>query len=112
MDTTALGIGLGLLACTAYTLVRAVRQRTFDLGATLLSFLAGFSVPGGTALIIAAFRGDPATLPSSWREYVAAAGVAAILLGLHYLAQAFRLVWPPRASIQPLEDSPTTQEDR
>ncbi len=97
MDVTGWGIALGLLCCVAYTSVRTFRQKTFDVGATLLAFLAGFSVPGGGALIAAGFRGNPMNLPSSWREYVAAAGVAAIGLGLHYLSQAFRSVWPRQA---------------
>jgi hypothetical protein len=104
MDTTAIGISVGLLVTGMYSSIRATRQRSFDLGATLLTFLAGFSIPGGAVLILAAWSGNPQALPSSWREYVTVAGVAAIGLSIHYLAQAFRNVWPPRASLTPPND--------
>lgn len=97
MDTTAFGILVGLTACILYALIRAVRQRSFDIGTTILCFLAGFSLPGGTALIAAGVRGVPSSLPSSWREYVAVAGIAAIGLGIHFLIQACRAVWPKPA---------------
>jgi hypothetical protein len=75
-----------------------VRQKSFDIQAALLIFLAGFTLPGGAQLITAAFTGKPDTLPSSWREYVAVAGIAAIGLSGQYIIQSFRNVWPKRAA--------------
>ena len=98
MDTTAFGIALGVLAALAYALTRAVRQHSFDVGSLILVLLAGFSVPAGGLLIVAAWSGNPASLPSSWREYVTVGGAAAMGLSLHYLVQAFRNVWPKRAT--------------
>jgi hypothetical protein len=51
MDTTATGIALGLICAAAYTLIRAVRQKSFEIGATILVFLAGFAIPGGVGTI-------------------------------------------------------------
>jgi hypothetical protein len=93
MDVTAVGIGVGLVTTAGYSITRAVRQRSFDLGTTVLVFLAGFSIPGGATLIVAALSGNPGALPTMWREYVAVAGVAAIGLSLHFLMQSFRNVW-------------------
>lgn len=100
MDATTIGIALGLVATAAYSIVRAVRQKTFDLGSTLLVFLAGFSVPAGASLIAAAVSCNPATLPTSWREYVVVAGIAVIGLALQYLVQSFRAAWAKRATVE------------
>jgi hypothetical protein len=63
----------------------------------MLMFLAGFAIPGGAHLIRAALSGNPNTLPSNWREYVAVAGIAAIGLSLQQIVKSFRSVWPKRA---------------
>jgi drug/metabolite transporter (DMT)-like permease len=107
LDTTGVGIVAGLIATVAYTLTRALRQKSFDIQTTLLIFLAGFSIPGGAHLIRAAWSGNPNDLPSNWREYVTVAGIAAIGLSAHYLVQSFRYVWPKRATISP----PSAQSD-
>lgn len=113
MDATAFGILLGLGACSLYSLIRIVRQKSFDIrdiGTTMLCFLAGFTLPAGATLISAGVRGTPSSLPSSWREYVAVAGVAAIGLAIQYLIEACRAVWPKPASDSiPAADS--TQEN-
>jgi len=106
MDATTIGIALGLFAAAAYALIRALRQSSFDIAAILLVFLAGFSVPGGGQLIRAALSGDPSALPSSWREYVAVAGIAAIGLSLHFLVKSFRNIWAKKATVAPSEDVP------
>jgi hypothetical protein len=69
-------------------------------------FLAGFAVPGGAHLIIAALSGNPSTLPSNWREYVAVAGIAAIGLSLHQIVKSLRNVWPKRATISHTDEQP------
>jgi drug/metabolite transporter (DMT)-like permease len=108
MDTTATGIAAGILATLAYTVIRATRQRSFEIGATILMFLAGFSVPGGVKLLLAAWSGNQSALPSSWREHVAVAGIAVIGLAAHFLIQSFRNVWPKRAGIVVATDVPNS----
>jgi len=99
LDTTAIGIVAGLIATGTYSVVRALRQRSFDIGITMLMFLAGFALPGGAHLITAALSGNPNSLPTSWREYVAVAGIAAIGLSAHFIIKSFRYIWPKRATI-------------
>jgi hypothetical protein len=99
MDITATGIAGGILATAAYTLIRVIRQRSFEIGSTILMFLAGFSIPSGAKLIYSAWSGNQNALPSSWREHVAVAGIAVIGLAAHFLIQSFRNVWPKRATI-------------
>ena len=113
MDITATGITGGILAAVVYTVVRGIRQRSFEIGAMILIFLAGFSIPGGVKLIYSAWTGNQNTLPSSWREYVAVAGIAVIGLAAHFLIQSFRNVWPKRASImEPDELSGNSTDSR
>jgi ABC-type arginine transport system permease subunit len=90
LDSTTVGIALGLLGATAYTVVRSWRHKSFDLAATVTVFLAAFALPTATVLIRAAFLGRQQALPSNWREHVAIAGIVAIGLGLHYLITTFR----------------------
>jgi hypothetical protein len=104
IDTTAIGIVTGLVVTGAYSLIRALRQKSFDIGAMLLMFLAGFAIPGGAHLIIAALSGNPNILPNTWREYVTVAGIAAIGLSLHQIVKSFRSVWPKRATISPADE--------
>ena len=106
MDITATGIAGGILATVVYTLIRALRQRSFEIGSTILMFLAGFSIPGGSKLIYSAWSGNQNALPSSWREHVAVAGIAGIGLAAHFLIQSFRNVWPKPAIAVQAQDSP------
>ena len=99
MDLTAIGIGLGLVASTAYALLRAWAKLPFELGHTVLVFLASFSLPGGIALINAGIMGKPTDLPSSWREHVSVAGIVAIGLAVHYIVNAFRTCWATRKKV-------------
>ena len=99
MDFTRLGILLGLVAALIYAVIRGFRQASFDLGVTILMFLAGFAVPGGGQLIYAGYTGNVSGLPSSWPEYVVVAGIAVIGLSIHYLIQSFRNVWARRATV-------------
>ena len=108
LDTTTIGIVAGLAVAGGYSLVRALRQKSFDIGATMLMFLAGFAIPGGAHLISAALSGNPDALPNNWREYVAVAGIAAIGLSLHQIVKSFRRAWakqavPSSATEQPNE---------
>lgn len=104
MDTTSIGIGLGLVFCASHSILVAFRQRTFNLGNTALIFLAGFSIPGGIALISAAISGNSSDLPSSWREYVAVAGIAAIGLATHHICAAFKDSWPENTKAVEISD--------
>ncbi len=97
MDATSVGIVLGLVFASAYALLRLWARLGFELGQTVLIFLAAFSVPGGVALIGAGLIGNPAGLPSSWREYVSVAGIVAIGLAVHHVAIAFSASWRSRA---------------
>lgn len=99
MDSTAIGIGLGLIASIAYILLRIYAKLPFDLGQTVLVFLSCFAVPGGISLINAGFLGKAAELPSSWREHVSVAGIVAIGLAAHYVITAFRNCWLTRRKI-------------
>lgn len=96
MDSTAIGIGIGLLASFGYVLLRAYAKLPFDLGQTVLVFLSCFALPGGIGLINAGFVGNAAELPSSWREHVSVAGIVAIGLAVHYVVNAFRNCWLTR----------------
>lgn len=97
MDSTAIGIGLGLLCAVGYVLLRAYVKLPFDLGQTVLMFLSVFALPGGAGLITAGIVGNAAELPSSWREHVSVAGIVAIGLALHYVVTSFRNCWVARS---------------
>lgn len=93
MDATTIGIALGLTLSTFYAGMRAYAKQSFELNHTILIFLAAFSVPGGIALIAAGIVGNANSLPSSWREHVAVAGIVAIGLAIHYVFTTFRDCW-------------------
>ena len=90
MDTTTIGIALGIALAGGYAILRACAKQSFELNHTVLIFLAAFSVPGGIAIIAAGFIGDAKNLPSSWREHVTVAGIVAIGLAMHYVVATFR----------------------
>jgi hypothetical protein len=91
MDNTALGIIAGLSFTAAYEGLRLYKRRPFDLSVTGLIFLASVTLPGGWQMIKAAVLGDLASVPTStWREYVAAAGVIAIGMCVSYIGKSFR----------------------
>ena len=93
MDTTAIGITIGLTIAFIYASFRGIRERNFNLQQTILVFLAAFSIPGGIQLISAALLDNQNILPTSWREYVAVAGITVVGLAFHYLVEAFRISW-------------------
>jgi drug/metabolite transporter (DMT)-like permease len=106
LDTTTIGIVAGLVVSGSYSLTRALRQKSFDIGATMLMFLAGFAIPGGAHLIGAALSGNPNALPNTWREYVAVSGIAAIGLSLQQIVKSYRNVWLKRAAIPTANEQP------
>lgn len=106
-DSTAVGIGAGLLCAIVYALLRAWRQKSFDLPTTVTVFLAAFALPPAALLIRAAFLGTHTALPSNWREHLAIAGIVAIGLALPYLISTFRAA--SAAVIKP-EITPATVE--
>lgn len=110
MDLTALGIVIGLAACSGYAVTKHSRQRGIDIATTVLCFLSGFSVPAGAALIAAGLRGDASKLPSSWREYVAVAGIVAIGLAAQYLMHVFRAAWTPPATLDTAGSRPAAEQ--
>ena len=97
MDLTAIGIILGLIGTLTYVVVRFVRDRSFNLVASILIFLAFFAIPGGCALIKAALIGDITALPSTWRKHIAIAGVVVLGLLLQFLINTFRKIWTKSA---------------
>ncbi len=105
MDTTTVGIALGIIMSALYAAIRAYAKQPFELNHTVLIFLATFSVPGGVALIAAGFVGNASSLPSSWREHVTVAGIVAIGLAVHYIVTAIRDCWLAR---QKAEEQPAT----
>jgi drug/metabolite transporter (DMT)-like permease len=101
LDTTAVGIALGVVVVVLYTTAKVWRQKSFDLTdlpVILVVFLAVFSVPGGVVLIAAGVSGRPEDLPTSWRQYVALAGIVTMGFALRYLWQAVQSVWPGKAT--------------
>ena len=106
LDTTTIGIVAGLVVAAGYSLVRAFRQKSFDIGATMLMFLGGFAIPGGAHLISAGLSGNASTLPTNWREYVAVAGIAAIGLSLHHIVRSFRRAWPKQIAPSSAHEQP------
>lgn len=90
MDTTAIGIAAGVSVSVAYAGITAYLKKTLEISHTVLIFLAAFSVPGGVALIVSGFIGNPQDLPSSWREHVVVAGIVAIGLAIDYVVREFK----------------------
>lgn len=90
LDTTALSILAGILTASAYTIVRRVRQRSFDIGSPGTLFLAGAAIPAFVHLIFAGFTGNTNDLPTDWRTYV---GVAGIGLAVKSLFELFGTAW-------------------
>lgn len=105
MDATTIGIALGIVCSTVYSLLRAFAKQAFELNHTVLIFLAAFSVPGGVALIAAGIIGNANSLPSSWREHVTVAGIVAIGLAVHYIFSAFRDCWAARQNTEIIQPS-------
>ncbi|NMY06661.1 hypothetical protein HBO12_27265 [Pseudomonas sp. WS 5059] len=97
MDTTTIGIALGVSLSALYAGFRAINKQPFDLNHTVLVFLSAFSVPGGVALIAAGFVGSAENLPSSWREHVTVAGIVAIGIAVRYVCSVFYEIWQMRA---------------
>jgi len=93
MDTTTIGIALGVSLSVLYAAFRAISKQPFDLNHTVLVFLSAFSVPGGVAIIAAGFVGSADNLPTSWREHVTVAGIVAIGLAVRYVCSAFHEIW-------------------
>jgi len=92
MDTTAIGIGLGLVGATLFGLFVAFKLHTFDMQNTVLVFLALFAVPGGVDLLRFAIKGQESDLPNNWREYLAVAAVVGIGLSADFLVRRFRSI--------------------
>lgn len=112
MDTTALGIALGLGVSLIYTLVRGLRHRSIDPFTTGLSFLAGFAIPPAADLIRAGMYGQITPLPNNWREYLSFAGVVAIGISCQYLIQVFRTTFSYEVRSTPEEIEPSSVKRR
>jgi hypothetical protein len=103
VDVTALGIGIGIALCAAYTLIRLWRRHLVSVSGMFRVTLAGFLRPVGGALIKAAFSGNLGEMPANWREYVAASGAVAIGLSLRYVIAVFRSVLTRDTTATPAE---------
>ena len=90
IDLSATGIAIGVVGALVYTALCTLRRKSFDVGQTILVFLALFSLPSGVALIRAGILGESAALPGTWREHVAVAGIAIIGLALQHIVAVFR----------------------
>lgn len=93
MDTTAIGIAIGIVGVAIFATILAIRQRTFNVANSVLVFLAFFAVSVGADLLRAAFLGNEKNLPKSWREYIAVAAVVGIGLSLNFLVRTLRSAW-------------------
>jgi drug/metabolite transporter (DMT)-like permease len=106
MDVTGIGIVAGLVTAGAYSAMALLRRRRFELEITIVVFLSGVGVVVGGVLILVALSGDPAKLPSSWRDYVAVAGIVAIGISLRYVVQSLRAVSAHRAVVSASNEEP------
>jgi hypothetical protein len=114
VDLAAASITIGVIGAAIYAAIRGVRHRSFDVGSTILIFLALFSCPSGIALIRAGILGDPTALPSSWREHVAVAGIATIGLSFHYVVTSFKASYQRAVALDldPVDDAEQSSTDR
>lgn len=110
-----MGAGVAVVLAVFYGL----RHHTVNVAAVALDFLAVFGLLAAANLIWAAFRGDPAKLPSAWREYVAVAGVVGMGFACQHLSKTIAslarkpveaaLTEQPPMSTIPDETQPNTE---
>jgi len=103
IDTTALGITLGIVVSFIFGLLEFRHRQQIDIGNVTLVFLAIFAILAGIELIVAALQGDPNNLPSAWREYLAVAGMVGIGLSLNFVVQTAKKVMNPTQAPPPEE---------
>lgn len=103
LDPTAVGIAIGGVLCAVYACASLWRKKDVNLGSLWAIVASGLSIPVGSSLIRAGLSGKSDHLPSSWREYVATAGILAIGVGFRYLLRAFAAV--TRKNTRALEES-------
>lgn len=95
-DITGVGIAAGILFAGIYAIVELIRHKDLEVINSAVVFLTIFAMVAGGNLIAVAMEGDPGNLPSSWREYLGAAGVVGIGLSLQHLVNVVkRLVSVP-----------------
>ena len=97
MDMTTIGIGTGVFVAVLYIGLFIWKRGSIpEITGIMVVFLAGYALVAGYDLLVAAFRGDPLKLPSDWRQYVGAVGVAGMGLSGKSLLKHFKVVldWP------------------
>lgn len=105
-DITGLGIAVGIGFAAIYAVVELVRHKDLEVINSAVVFLTIFAMVAGGNLIVVAMEGDPESLPSSWREYLGAAGVVGIGLSLQHLVTVVKkLLSPPAGQAESAEES-------
>ena len=97
-DVTGAGIAVGILGAAIYAIVELIRHKDLEVINSAVVFLTILATIAGANLIVVAVEGDPQNLPSSWREYLGAAGVVGIGLSLQHLIAVIRRVLSPKIS--------------
>lgn len=90
LDHTGIGIVCGVVTAILYAVVEHWRKKDFQVINCVVMFLAVFGVIASVVLIQAALQGDPNKLPSSWREYLAVAGVVSLALASQHIVKKLR----------------------
>ena len=97
MDMTTIGIGTGIFVAVLYIVLYFWKRGSIpEIAGIMVVFFAGYALVAGYDLLVAAFRGDPLKLPSDWRQYVGAVGVAGVGLSAQSLLKHFKAIfrWP------------------
>lgn len=95
-DITGLGIAAGIICAFIYAVTELIRHKDLEVINSAVVFLTIFAIVAGGNLILVAMKGDPQNLPSTWREYLGAAGVVGIGLSLQHLVNVVKKVFSPR----------------
>ena len=96
----------GILGTVPYVVIRFWRTGKYDPGSFVVMFIATSSLPTGFACLRAAMAGNPATLPSTWPEYVGAAGLGFVLFTMHWAWQAYKKAWREPRTQRPVRGAP------
>jgi len=93
-DITGMGIAAGILFAAIYAITELIRNKGLEVINSAVVFLTIFAIVAGGNLIAVAMEGNPNNLPSSWREYLGAAGVVGIGLSLQHLISVVKKLLP------------------
>ena len=86
--------GLYVLTC-----IRRRELEAADMQTLVLIALAGYAIPGGGKLVLAAIRG---TVPSDtdWRLYLSISGVIILAVSIVFLLKAIPAAWARKAKAE------------